>query len=92
MLAIRLLRSGFDEALASACLEQFLTPPYPTYEAWRSAKTTSPVRVQWDPERVRVRPPRHRSIQGDRPAAWSRATLMTGLTWFTDDRLRQRAA
>ena len=64
VLAIRLLRSGFDEALASACLSSFDPAVYPTYEAWRSAKTTSPVRVQWDPERnVRSAPLRHRSIQ-----------------------------
>ena len=64
VLAIRLLRSGFDEALASECLSSFDPAVYPTYEAWRSAKTTSSVRVQWDPERnVRSAPLRHRSIQ-----------------------------
>ena len=64
VLAIRITRAGFEEALASACLTHFDPDAYPTHEAWQACLDTSPVRVQWDPERsVSLAPLAYRSIQ-----------------------------
>lgn len=52
VLAIRLTRAGFEEALAASCLSHF-DPAWHTDEAlWRQLLRHSPVRIQWDPERT----------------------------------------
>ena len=51
VLAVRLTRAGFEEALASACLSHFDADVHPSHEAWQERLSQSPVRVQWDPER-----------------------------------------
>lgn len=51
VLAIRITRAGFEWALAHSCLSHPLNPPYDNHEEWEARKQTSPVRVQWDPER-----------------------------------------
>ena len=51
VLAIRMTRSGFEEALSLASLSHFDPDVYASPEAWQLRKTESPVRVQWDPER-----------------------------------------
>lgn len=51
VLAVRMTRAGFEEALASACLSHVDPEVYPSHEAWQQRLATSPVRVQWDPER-----------------------------------------
>jgi len=51
VLAIRITRTGFEDALAQAALSAFEPGTYPSREAWQAALGSSPVRVQWDPER-----------------------------------------
>ena len=64
VLAIRMLRSGFEEALSMASLSHFDPEVYADHEAWQQRKAASPVRVQWDPERdVRLEPLVWRSLQ-----------------------------
>ena len=52
VLAIRMSRAGWEEALAESCPSQFDPALHSDHEAWRAALTASPVRVQWDPERT----------------------------------------
>ncbi|WP_411143239.1 DUF4291 domain-containing protein [Streptomyces sp. x-80] len=52
VLAIRITRTGFEWALRHACLSHFEPGVHETESAWRALKSTSPVRVQWDPERA----------------------------------------
>lgn len=64
VLAIEILRSGFECALAHACLSHFDRSVYATMEEWKMALKHSPVRVQWDPERsLRLEPLSYRTIQ-----------------------------
>ena len=64
VLAITITRAGFAWALAHACLSEYEPDIYPSYEAWQERKRTSPVRVQWDPERsVALDRLEHRAIQ-----------------------------
>lgn len=61
VLAIKITRTGFEEAL---CLSHFDADLYPDYETWKARKEQSPVRIQWDPERsVDLRPLPWRSLQ-----------------------------
>ncbi|WIG59746.1 MAG: hypothetical protein OJF49_002493 [Ktedonobacterales bacterium] len=52
VLAVRITRAGWEEALGSAVL----TAPNPTlygdHDGWRRQLEAAPVRVQWDPERT----------------------------------------
>jgi hypothetical protein len=50
VLAIRLRRSGFDEILAQAVHSTFDPVVYRSNELWKTALSTSPVRLQWDPD------------------------------------------
>jgi hypothetical protein len=64
VLAVTITRAGFEWALAHACLSEFSPALYPTHEAWEERKRTTPVRVQWDPERdVALERLDHRAIQ-----------------------------
>ena len=64
VLAIRITRSGFEEALSLASLSHFDPEVYASSETWQLRKSESPVRVQWDPERdVSLAPLPWRSIQ-----------------------------
>ena len=64
VLAIRMLRSGFEEALSMASLSHFDREVYADHEAWQQRKAAIPVRVQWDPERdVRLESLAWRSLQ-----------------------------
>lgn len=51
VLAVRITRAGFEEALSMASLSHFDPDVYADRQAWLERKTSSPVRVQWDPER-----------------------------------------
>ncbi|MEV0071492.1 MULTISPECIES: DUF4291 domain-containing protein [unclassified Amycolatopsis] len=63
-LALDLTREGFAWVLAHAALSHFDPRVHRDEAAWKAAMRTSPVRVQWDPERdVHHRPLPHRSIQ-----------------------------
>ena len=51
VLAIEIRRDGFEWALANAALSDFDRALYPDQPTWARKVRTSPVRVQWDPER-----------------------------------------
>lgn len=64
VLAVQITRAGFEQALSLACLSHFDPEIYPDRATWAQRKQTSPVRVQWDPERsVALEPLPWRSIQ-----------------------------
>jgi hypothetical protein len=64
VLAVRITRSGFEEALRSSCLSHFDPDVHPSHEVWQSQLGSSPVRIQWDPERdAALDPLPWRSIQ-----------------------------
>jgi hypothetical protein len=64
VLAIQITRSGFEEALSQACLSHYDPDIYPDRATWTDRKQTSPVRVQWDPERsITLEPLPWRAIQ-----------------------------
>jgi hypothetical protein len=51
VLAIRISRAGWEEALSLAVLTDPDRRVYASPEAWREQIAAAPVRVQWDPER-----------------------------------------
>jgi hypothetical protein len=64
ILAIEILRSGFEWALAHACLSHFDGSVHRTSEEWKAALKGSSVRIQWDPERsLQLGPLDYRAIQ-----------------------------
>ncbi|MDE3229631.1 MAG: DUF4291 domain-containing protein [Chloroflexota bacterium] len=64
VLAIRISRAGWEEALAQATLTTFEPGIYPDFDAWQASLLAAPVRVQWDPERdLRGKPQERRAIQ-----------------------------
>lgn len=64
VLAVRITRAGFEEALASSCLSHLDAEIHPDRDTWARLKEASPVRVQWDPERsTTLDPLPWRSIQ-----------------------------
>jgi hypothetical protein len=64
VLAIELTRSGFEWALARACLSAYDARFHADRAAWARQLKSSPTRVQWDPERsLQLAPLPHRSLQ-----------------------------
>jgi hypothetical protein len=64
ILAVRMSRAGWDEALSLGVLTSWERAIFPTHEAWRTAFEAASVHVQWDPERsVGGAALAHRSIQ-----------------------------
>jgi Domain of unknown function (DUF4291) len=64
ILAIQITREGFEWALAHAALSHYEANTYGSEQRWVEQKLTSPVRIQWDPERsVTLAPLSHRAIQ-----------------------------
>ena len=51
VLAVEVTRAGFEWALARACLSHYDRHLYEDRTDWSRRLKTSPVRVQWDPER-----------------------------------------
>jgi hypothetical protein len=51
VLAVEITRTGFEWALARACLSHFDPAQHRDHQAWSQQLKGSPVRVQWDPER-----------------------------------------
>jgi hypothetical protein len=51
ILAVEISRSGFEWALGHASLSHFASEVHESPEAWAEQKTSSPVRIQWDPDR-----------------------------------------
>jgi hypothetical protein len=68
VLAIGISRPGFEWALAHSCISHFESRTHDSREEWEAAKTGSPVRVQWDPDR---------SLAGER---LSRRAIQVGLS------------
>jgi hypothetical protein len=52
VLAIEISRDGFDWALAHSCLSHYSPRVHTSREAWAALKDSSPVRIQWDPDRA----------------------------------------
>jgi hypothetical protein len=64
VLAVEIGRPGFEWALANAALSDFDRDLYPDRPTWARKVRTSPVRVQWDPERgLDGQPLPYRSLQ-----------------------------
>lgn len=64
VLAIRITRAGFEKALEHSCLSHFDPDIHDSRESWQVLKKTSPVRIQWDPERdTDLNPLAYRSLQ-----------------------------
>lgn len=64
ILAVRITRAGWDEALASAVLTSYEPRVHGDRDTWEKAFAAAPVHVQWDPERsLRGAKLDHRSIQ-----------------------------
>jgi hypothetical protein len=64
VLAVRIRRSGFEWALAHACLSHYDRGQHESAAEWKRLLRESPVRVQWDPERSTTqRELPHRAIQ-----------------------------
>ncbi|HEU5440490.1 MAG TPA: DUF4291 domain-containing protein [Ktedonobacterales bacterium] len=52
VVAVRITRAGWEEALASAVLTSPHTAIYGDSDEWRRQLEAAPARVQWDPERT----------------------------------------
>ncbi|MFY1622002.1 DUF4291 domain-containing protein [Micromonospora sp. WMMD735] len=64
VLSIEITRAGFEWALARACLSHYDRDLHGDRENWSRQLRTSPVRVQWDPERsLRLAALPYRSLQ-----------------------------
>jgi hypothetical protein len=64
ILAIKIKREGFEWALQNSCLSHFDKDIHFTQENWKKLLHSSPVRIQWDPEKdILSQPLLYRSIQ-----------------------------
>ncbi len=64
ILAVRITRQGWEDALSQAVLTSFERGVYRDHDDWRRQLTEATVHVQWDPERtVRGASLPYRSIQ-----------------------------
>lgn len=64
VLAVEITRDGFEWALSRACLSHYDRDQHESHADWARQLKTSPVRVQWDPERsLRLGALPHRSLQ-----------------------------
>jgi hypothetical protein len=52
VLAVEISRAGFDWALAHSCLSHYQLGQHASPQAWAALKDSSPVRIQWDPDRA----------------------------------------
>jgi hypothetical protein len=52
ILAVDILRTGFEWALEHSCLTHFDASLHDSQEAWEARLEVAPVRIQWDPERT----------------------------------------
>lgn len=64
VLAVEIVREGFDWALEHAELSHYVRGLHPDRATWRRSLRRAPVRVQWDPERdLRLNRLPYRSLQ-----------------------------
>jgi hypothetical protein len=52
VLAVEISRAGFEWALARSCLSHYTAGLHASAQAWAVLKDSSPVRIQWDPDRA----------------------------------------
>ncbi|PBC76889.1 uncharacterized protein DUF4291 [Streptomyces sp. TLI_235] len=79
VLAVRISRAGFEQALALACPSHHDRRCHASREEWRAELATSPVRVQWDPERsTRLGALEHRALQLGLPGGRWTTTWTSG--------------
>lgn len=68
VLAISITRDGFEWAFAHSSLSHHDPAVYASHAEWVECKKTTPVRVQWDPERsLLLEPLDHRAVPRPRP-------------------------
>lgn len=85
VLAIRITREGFEEALSGACLSNFDADVYGSHEEWLRCLEASTVRVQWDPERtINLDPLPWRSLQVGLAGVAVRRYVSEWITDITD--------
>lgn len=85
VLAVRVGRAGFEQALADACLSHYDPDVYADHDAWLRRKAGSPVRVQWDPERdLALRPLAWRAVQVGLSGPATRAYVSEWITGIDD--------
>lgn len=64
ILAVRITRSAWDQALAQGVLTSYTAGVHRSAEAWRTGFENASVHVQWDPERsIHGKKLEHRAIQ-----------------------------
>ncbi|MEU8038925.1 DUF4291 domain-containing protein [Streptosporangium sp. NPDC049078] len=64
ILAIEIIREGFEWALRHACLSHYEHGLHPDRATWKRQLKNAPTRVQWDPERdLHLQPLPYRSLQ-----------------------------
>ncbi|WP_030925090.1 DUF4291 domain-containing protein [Streptosporangium amethystogenes] len=64
VLAIEIIREGFEWALRHACLSHYERGLHPDRATWKRQLKHASARVQWDPERdLRLQPLPYRSLQ-----------------------------
>lgn len=64
VLAIKIKREGWEWALQNASLSHFVKGVHESKEAWKESLKSSPVRIQWDPEKdIHLNALEYRSIQ-----------------------------
>jgi hypothetical protein len=64
VLGIDISRTGFEWALANSCVTAYEPAIHTNAEAWQAQLRSSPVRIQWDPERtIFLQPLETRTIQ-----------------------------
>ncbi|MEJ3654706.1 DUF4291 domain-containing protein [Actinomycetes bacterium KLBMP 9759] len=85
VLAVRIRRSGFEEALAGACLSHFDHTVHSDHDEWARRLRETTIRVQWDPERsIRLGQLPHRSLQVGISGPAVRAYTSEWITGLTD--------
>ena len=82
ILCLRIAREGFEWALAHGCLSHFEPGTYASREEWLRCLGSSPVRIQWDPDRsLLLEPQPERAIQVGLAGEASRRFVHE---WITD--------
>jgi hypothetical protein len=85
ILAIRITRAGFEQALSEASLSHYDPDVDASHEEWQRRKQESPVRVQWDPERtLQMQPLPWRSLQIGLSGRSARHYVNDWITEITD--------
>jgi len=51
VLAIEIIRDGFEWALAHSCLSHYQPGTHDSPQAWAARRDASPLHIQWDPDR-----------------------------------------